>query len=189
MSTSYRVANRTTVYREHGGADVRVEKLEVLSSAGTFTTHAVSTKDASCGAVCIAIKEEKILLARHWRATTESHEWEFPRGMGEQGETVEQTAQRELLEETGITASTTTLLGHIHADTGILRDDIAVAVLAITDEKTTRTTDGELEDIRWVEPATLDTMIAHNEIRDGITLAAYLLWGTLHRLSKAPSPR
>ncbi|WEV74827.1 NUDIX domain-containing protein [Bifidobacterium sp. ESL0798] len=101
-----------------------------------MTLHFTSVKDDRPGAVCIVVLkaaegsgiEDCYLVARHWRASVGKWEWEFPRGMGEPGETVEETSVRELHEETGIAAKIgqVQVLQIIHADTGVLRDNIAV---------------------------------------------------------------
>ena len=52
-------------------------------------------KEKSCG--CIVINDGKVLLVRH----NKGH-WDFPKGHVEPGETEEQTAKREVKEETNI---------------------------------------------------------------------------------------
>ncbi len=57
--------------------------------------------EKSCGAICFLIRDDqlKILLICH----VHGRHWSFPKGHVEQGETEEQTAHREVFEETGIT--------------------------------------------------------------------------------------
>ena len=52
-------------------------------------------KEKSCG--CIVFNDGKVLLVRH----NKGH-WDFPKGHVEPGETEEQTAKREVKEETNI---------------------------------------------------------------------------------------
>ncbi|NEG90199.1 NUDIX domain-containing protein [Bifidobacterium aerophilum] len=128
----------------------------------------------------------RYLLARHWRVSTGTWEWEFPRGMGEPGESAEQTAARELREETGLTVddSRIRILQMMHADTGVLRDRIAVARISVPVDcrkdvaGMPGTTEGsavdwELTNLRWVCEGRLRRMIRTGEIVDGITLAAF----------------
>ncbi len=57
--------------------------------------------EKSCGAICFLIRDDqlKILLICH----VHGRHWSFPKGHVEEGETEEQTAHREVFEETGIT--------------------------------------------------------------------------------------
>ncbi|MEG2928979.1 MAG: NUDIX domain-containing protein [Oscillospiraceae bacterium] len=57
-------------------------------------------KEKSCGAIVFYLKDKvpKILLIKH----ANSGHWSFPKGHVEEGETEEETAKREIMEETGI---------------------------------------------------------------------------------------
>ena len=57
-------------------------------------------REKSCGALCFAREDgvEKVLMVKH-RA---GGHWAFPKGHVERGETEEQTACREVREETGV---------------------------------------------------------------------------------------
>lgn len=175
------VTDVSVVYRENDGANFTVERAEVQDKAtgNRFSLHYASVKDGKTGAVCVVFHKDRLLLAKHWRVSIGEWEWEFPRGMGDSSESAEQTAVRELHEETGLHAELTDVrrLGYIHADTGVLKDDIAVVLLEIPDATMPESThDWELKDPLWLLPAEVETMIADNEIRDGITLAAWSLW-------------
>lgn len=67
-------------------------------------------KEKSCGAVVFMEcgHELRVLLIRH----VNGGHWAFPKGHVEQGETEEQTALREIFEETGL---------HVRLDTGFRR--------------------------------------------------------------------
>lgn len=170
------------VYREQGGASFTVNKARARDQRGNeFNLHYASVKDGAGGAVCIVECGDKLLFGRHWRVTTGAWGCEFPRGMGEPGERAEQTAQRELREEAGIEAPLDLfkVLQHIHADTGMLKDDISVVHLAMLNTKVNpmgNEDDWELADLTWCSESQIDEMIRSGEITDGITLAALAIW-------------
>lgn len=72
--------------------------------------------------VCVIAEtsDGRIPLVRQYRPAVESFTWEFPSGTREEGETPEQTAHRELIEETGFRATSLELLGTYLTDVGRL---------------------------------------------------------------------
>ena len=179
-SAPLEILEKNVVYREQGGAEFAVTKVLVQSIKvrNRFTVHYASVQDGRLGAVCVTVHKNRLLMARHWRVATESWEWEFPRGMGASDESIEQTALRELHEETGMHTSpdSVTLLQYMHADTGVLKDSIGVVSLTLEDKTPDEYQDWELSDCTWVTPERIEQMIAGGEIVDGITIAAYTIW-------------
>lgn len=175
------------VFHEHGGADFAVtENTAIVRATGErLQFHVASVKNGRPGAVCIVERADEqdnstFLIARHWRVATRQWAWEFPRGMTKDGEDPARTATRELAEETGmlVPADRVTILQHIHADTGVLRDDIAIARIMIPRSRLEHATntDWELANAHWVSSAMMLRMIANGEITDGITLAAWSVY-------------
>ena len=102
--------------------------------------------------------------------------WEFPRGAADAGdEDLIATARRELAEETGLTAVRLTDCGLIHPDSGLLGDDVAVVLAEVDPGDVGRVTDGEIDDLRWLEVVEVRELIADGSIRDGISLAALVV--------------
>ncbi|TCD54155.1 NUDIX hydrolase [Alloscardovia theropitheci] len=98
--------SRSEVYREVGGADFAVTEIRTrVKATGEYAQfNVVNVKNGAIGTICVVRSQDgKFLLGNHWRVSVSQFEWEFPRGMGEEGETIEQTAIRELEEETGFT--------------------------------------------------------------------------------------
>ena len=60
--------------------------------------------------------DDQIVLVRQWRQGTRTVELETPGGMVDPGETPEDCARRELLEETGYQADTLTVIGRVNAN-------------------------------------------------------------------------
>lgn len=182
QSSPLEIISKDTVYQEQGGAQFTVDRLSVRDEYGNdFALHVVSVEQAACGAVCVVEHAGKLLLGRHWRVSTGEWGWEFPRGMGKMGETPVRVACRELAEETGLSVAQDqiSVLQHMHADTGLIQDDIAVAHVLVTSDvepEVGRGGDWELRSLMWFERDRIEQMIRGGEISDGITLAAYDIW-------------
>ncbi|NET59570.1 MAG: NUDIX hydrolase [Symploca sp. SIO2E6] len=69
-------------------------------------------------------QQQEVLLVRQYRPTVERYTLELPSGLLEAGESPEDTAKRELVEETGYQASTVELLGCLIPDTGRLSNQL-----------------------------------------------------------------
>ncbi|MES2122152.1 MAG: NUDIX hydrolase [Chlamydiota bacterium] len=72
------------------------------------------------------LPNKKIIVNINYRHATRSWEVELPRGLKKNGETLEQAATRELVEETGYHLSKCTLLGNLAPDSGVLTSIIPV---------------------------------------------------------------
>jgi len=85
---------------------VRVGSIQVVLGAG----QAVEAFDA---VVVVLFASGKVVLVRNVRRA-----WEFPGGRREDGESCQETAVREVFEETGATVGDIEYLGHYVAPTG-----------------------------------------------------------------------
>ena len=106
--------------------------------------------EKSCGAVVFHEHNYKtqILLIRHLNG---GH-WAFPKGHVEKGETEEQTALREILEETGLSVQLDT--GYRKVVTYSPRRDVVkdvVYFVAVADSNVTVAQEGEISRIKWVD--------------------------------------
>lgn len=184
------------IYQEQGGAHFVLwrDSVKDMRTHQQFHLHYAEVTDGRSGAVCIVERGGRLLLAQHWRESVGEWLWEFPRGMGVIGETAEQTALRELAEETGLHAheSQVEILQYMHADAGVIRDSVAIASIRLNGEDTESSADSgsdangilpvigekdnELENIQWKTEQEIDTMVARGTIQDGITLASYMVW-------------
>lgn len=79
-----------------------------------------SVAQASYVAVFAMTPDGAIPIVRQYRPAVEDYTWEFPAGTIDAGETPEQAAARELLEETGLRVETLLRTGSYHPDTGRL---------------------------------------------------------------------
>ncbi|GAA3881442.1 hypothetical protein GCM10022275_32200 [Tessaracoccus defluvii] len=171
-----------TLYRDESTPWLSVYSDEVTAPNGArFRTRHVEVMGGQPGAVCIALQRDRVLMADLWRpAIGGALSFEFPRGMGEPGETIIQTALRELHEETGVDDVVSAReVGVFHADTGLLSNLIGVVEIIVAEDRLV--VGPELQSARWTPVAVLDAAVAAGQIRDGITLAAWALWTSARR--------
>ncbi len=169
----WHVLSRRTVYASDWvdlqQVDVRLPDGQVLRDI-----HLVDYKHGAAAVVPIA-DDGKILLIDHYRFQTDTRGWEVPAGKTEDGETAEQSAARELREETGHRAELLKYLGRYHPSNGSSNQVFHVFVA----RGVTRV--GEIEDtnevsgLRWFSPQEVRALIDRNEILDGLSLTA-LCW-------------
>ncbi|WP_291531875.1 NUDIX hydrolase [Bifidobacterium sp. UBA4282] len=187
MDTDFIVQSEETVFR--GGDDAQFEVIcanvaraddgetsaEDVSSP-SYPMYFAQVRGGQPSVVCVAVRPDgRVLLVRHWRIATNSDEWEFPRSLGEPGLIVGDTAEYELMKETGIRSLSHHTLQMIHADTGKLRDSIAVVELRVSAD---RADAAALNDprLQWLDCNEFEDMVRAGNIMDGITLSAYLIW-------------
>ena len=73
-------------------------------------------------------EEQRVLIVRQYRPAVERDTLELPSGLVDPGETPEEAARRELLEETGYQGGSWELLGAMEPDTGRLGNRIWTCV-------------------------------------------------------------
>ena len=175
------VGSRTIDYSDGGyGVTIVGSNVTAVGSGESWRNRYLEVRGHGSGAVVIPFVGESILFERHYRVATDEFSWELPRGFGEPDETDAETAKRELREETGLLADDVTVISRIHADAGIMNDDIAVvATRSGSLDYLTPEHSWESMGFALVPVAELDDFIAEAGVNDAITLAALRLLVTM----------
>jgi 8-oxo-dGTP pyrophosphatase MutT (NUDIX family) len=139
-----------------------------------FDHHVVRYPRPASGTVVHDPDRGVLLLWRH-RFITDTWGWEIPAGRIEAGETPEQAAERETLEETGWRAGPLTPIGSYAPSNGS-SDQIFHVFAADGATHVGEPTDvSESERIAWVPVDEVRRLIADGGITDGLSLTS-LLW-------------
>ncbi|WP_330271192.1 NUDIX domain-containing protein [Lentzea sp. NBC_00516] len=125
-------------------------------------------------------KNNRILMIRR----TDNDKYAIPGGQQEVGETLSQTAVREVKEETGIDIEVTGLIGlysnpgHVIAyDDGEIRQEFSICFKASAKGGSLSTSD-ESKEVQWVEPEDLEELDIHPSVKLRLE----------HALSGKPTP-
>ena len=119
-------------------------------------------------------REEEVVLIRQYRHGIRQVTLEIPGGLVEQGDSPEETAKRELREETGYMASEMILLGSVHANPAFL-NNLCYSYLARDVTLSGAQEQDEKEDIEIVvKPLKeIPRLIKDGEITHSLILAAF----------------
>lgn len=130
-------------------------------------------KEKSCGAVVYRLRDSwaEVLLICH----KNGGHWAFPKGHVEKGETEEETALREIREETGLKVKLDTSFRQAVAFSpkpGVMKDVIYFAAESIGGKTTAQ--EEEVTGIRWEKPQQALEQITFENDRE--VLRAFLRW-------------
>lgn len=130
------------------------------------------------GVGVILLKGEQVLLVRRANPPG-AGKWSLPGGKQELGETAEQTAQRELREETGLNCADLRLAGYAdsihHDETGQIIFHYTILDFAARYIGGTPVASDDVLDVAWVFPHEFDAYELWDEARRLITAAFNLL--------------
>ncbi|MEX2080202.1 MAG: NUDIX hydrolase [Dehalococcoidia bacterium] len=128
------------------------------------------------------LPDGRLLLVKVHRYPVDRESWEFPGGAATPGETPEETAARELLEETGLTANRLTMLGRLAPDPAIIGvlHSVVLADLPGGIEPNLRLQDDEpINDARFVTMSEAWSMVKSGEMFNSGHVAALGMLGAV----------
>jgi ADP-ribose pyrophosphatase len=169
-------ANWTTldITEKYSNPWIQVTHRNVLNPAGGAGIYGVvHFKNWAIGIVPLDA-EYNTWLVGQYRYTLERYSWEIPEGGGKIGVSPLESAQRELLEETGITAQKWTQLLEVHTSNSVT-DEYGVAYIA-QDLSFGEAMPEETEDLKVLKIpfAKAVEMVLNGEITDALAMVAIM---------------
>ena len=120
-------------------------------------------------------KEPGILLERQYRHAAQSMMWELPAGRIDEGETALTAAKRELLEETGFSASRWKRILHFYVSPGFLDETMTVYLAQGLKAGKAQPEEDERIETRFFPLSEAKQMALNGRIRDAKTISG-ILW-------------
>lgn len=180
-----RVLSSREVY--HGPA-FRVTADDVLEPSGIRTRRDIVHHSGSV--VILAVEESRpeprIVLERQYRHAARQMLWELPAGRIDEGEDDLTAAKRELLEETGYTASRWRSILRFYASPGFVAETMNLYLARGLRPGQAQPEADEIIHIRMVPLSSAVRMVMRGTIKDGKTIAG-ILW--LNQSLKGSKPR
>lgn len=123
-------------------------------------------------ALVVPLDGDRVILIRQWRHCAGGWLWECPAGTLNPGETPEQCARREVVEEAGVEAGRFDHAGFIFTAPGFCDEKIHIFIARdLRPVPTHRDEDEVITEVRAVAWEECLAMVARNEIQDAKTLA------------------
>lgn len=145
-----------------------------LPDGRRFDHHVVRTPLPAAGVVVVDAGRGVLMLWRH-RFVTDSWGWEIPAGRVEAGESIEEGAAREVLEETGWRPGPLTPLVSYHPSIGLSDQTFHLYSADGATEVGAPTDWTESERVEWLPAPTVAAEVAAGRVGDGLSLTA-LCW-------------
>jgi ADP-ribose pyrophosphatase len=152
-----------------------VRRDEVVEPSGLHATREVVTHPGSV-VVLPAFPDGRILLIRQYRYATRHFLWELVAGRIDEGETVQQAAARELLEETGYSAKKFRVFLDMFPTPGFLEERMYVLLATGLTPGQAQPEEDEQITAKTFTRAQLEKMIRENELRDAKSIAGLLYY-------------
>lgn len=149
---------------------------------GRTTIYGVVTFGHCVGVVPLTADGQVILVRQYRYVFGEDQRWEIPTGGVKPGETLEQAAQRELMEEAGVRAARLHLVSEYYTSKSICDETAHIYVGEDLETASLPPDDTEFFEIRPFPLAEAVQMVLASEIRDSMSVIGLLMAARQHGL-------
>ncbi len=170
--TRWTVHGEQSVY-ESAWVSLRLTDVE-LPDGTRFPHHVVRMHRDAVGTIAVDPKRGILLIRRH-RFVTDTWGWEIPAGAIDDGESPEQAAARECLEETGWRPGPLTEIGWSFPSNGLMDQRFRWFVAAGAEHVGEPSDLAEVERVEWKPVETVRALLATDELRDGLSVSGLAL--------------
>ena len=171
-------SNTQQVQRKFTGRIIAVDiETVTLPNGHQFELEVVQHPGGA--AVVVLDDKGRVCLLRQYRHVAGQWLWELPAGKIDQGETPLSTAQRELAEEAGVTATQWQELGKIYTSPGVFKEVIHLYLAQDIQATAVMHEAEELIEIQWVDLQKALSWAKNGQIIDAKTLIGLFRAATL----------
>ena len=166
-----KINNRITI---HQGKVFELIRENVTLENGA-TTDVEYIEHPGAAAVIPFLDDSRIVLLRQYRHALKTHIWEIPAGTLDPREEIIDCAKRELIEETGYSASGWQKLGEITPVPGYSDERVHIFMATGLTAAPQNLDEDEILDVHPIDFRAAIDMIHRGEIRDAKTISGLLL--------------
>ncbi len=140
--------------------------------------HYVQEDASKNGAVVLLKIADDLIFIESYRKAHDTKLIEAPRGYGDEGETAEECALREVFEETGyqFQINDVVKLGVVRPNSAILSSAVTAFLVEVVEAHQLKEPDDEVMRIIRIPESELPARLASGDISDGFTLSALSLY-------------
>jgi ADP-ribose pyrophosphatase len=142
---------------------------------GTYIHFGAKKIMSSVGIIAIR-NDGKILLQKELSYPLNEFLWQWPGGGAYDTETLEEAANRELMEEANLRAGSIELLGKVHLNNRRLAGHQCVVIARDLHEESMPADIGEAFEDHWFSEAEIDALVADGAITNSTCLAGWALY-------------
>ena len=156
----------------------RVTENEAVDHTGWHMKRSIVRHHGSAVMMPVDAKN-RVMLVRQYRMPADRFLWELPAGKVDHGESVLQTAKRELIEETGLRAKKWKKLVSFYPSPGYVAEKMTIFLATDLTQGESQPMEDERIETRWFTKKELRDLIASNRIQDSKTMIGFLYWTRL----------